>query len=253
MRAPRAAGSNSHAPERCHSASAPLRRKRPASISAQPSGAVPATRPGTITRSTSAQAAAKSLSSSIRTIPRRLPAPADPGGWKSNARAPLGPEKPARSKATACGARSPSFSSQFVAVNPAPVSADRARPSSPISPTSRPSLLNSKTGRSASAQSPSPANKGSTAQACARPRISTAQTPAAAINGTAQGPGAGMGVTAPSSPATQWATNKIQRAANSISKSAGIASPKGAKSAAIAPAAISTLIIGTVSRFAKSP
>ena len=115
----------------------------------------------------------------------RVPAPADPGGFNAKARAPLGPEKPARSKATACGARSPSFSNQFVAVNPAPVLADRARPSSPISPTSRPSLLISKTGRSASAQSPSPATKGSTAQACARPRISTAQTPAAAISGTA--------------------------------------------------------------------
>ena len=43
-----------------------------------------------------------------------------------------------------------------------------------------------------------------------------------------------IGVTAPCNPATQCATNKIQRAASSITQSASPAAPKGASSAAIA-------------------
>ena len=130
---------------------------------------------------------------------------------------------------------------------------DSARPSGPITPTNRPSALISRSGRGELAHSANAAAMiGSAAQR--RPPCQTSsQSPPSVTSGKTSGIGAGIIVTAPSSPATQCATAKIHALDISIAQIAGACAPKGAKIAAITPAAIKADMAQAVSTLASKP
>ncbi len=171
----------------------------------------------------------------------------------ANSRPCGGPENPGRSAACFGTARSPSPCSQVAAAKPAPVGEDSARPSSLISPTSEPSDETSPTDRGLTAQRPKASAIATAPQRRTGPCHSTSQAAPNVNSAIAAGIGVTTADIAPCSPAIWCATQRIHAAARPITQSAGPASPIGAKSAAIAPAPITTDIAGTVARLAKSP